>query len=175
MYRRPPRNKRPAIFDDPTWVEVFERGKCPRPDLAPIGADSHPAADVYDLVFQRNLSDLRWRVEQLCMALSKPNVGPVAPGSSCSNLSRGQLLSEFSEIWDFLTKPCYQDGSPRLPGKVSLACSSGGLQVTLTDQTSNCYCCVTTASLDDAFLALEMALKDGSIAWRPSTFSKQKK
>jgi hypothetical protein len=175
MYFRPVRKKRTAFFDDPAWVEVFERGKRPRPGRTPSPGESHPAPDVSDLLFQRQLTDLRWRVEQLCMVLSKPSVPSGVPGTSSSSLSRGQLLDGFSEIWDFLTKPSYQDGSPRVPGKVSFGCSSGVLQVTLMDQSSNCYCCVAAASLDEAFLALEIGLKEGSLPWRQSTFSKSKR
>jgi len=175
MYNRPVRKKRSAFFDDLSWVEVFERGKRPRPDAPRVDAHSYPPPDVYDLVLSVELTDLKRRLEVLCVALTKPNVESKAPVSSSSSLSPGQLLSGFAEIWEFLTKPTYRDGSQRHLGKVSLAVSSGGLQVTLTDVTSNSYCCVTAASLDDAFLALEVGLKDGNLPWRASSYDQGKK
>lgn len=167
--------RRTAFFDDPAWVEVFKRGRLPRPAWDVKEDVRYPPVDVHDLLLQAALSDLKVRLESLCMALSKPNVASRDPGTSSSSCSPGQLLSTFAEIWDFLTKPTYQDGTQRLLGKVSLACSSGGLQVTLTDPSSSSYCCLTAASLDDAFLALEVGLKDGSLPWRPSSYQQAKK
>jgi len=47
--------------------------------------------------------------------------------------------------------------------------------VTLTDPSSATYCCLTAETLDDALLAIEMGLADGSAPWRLSTYGKPKK
>lgn len=175
MYSRPVRKKRTAFFDDPAWLQVFERGKLPRPAWDVKDDFHYPPVDVHDVLLQAGLRDLQVRLGVLCMALSKPSVASKDQGSSSSSLSRGQLLRDFAEIWDFLTKSSYSDGSPRSTGKVSLAVSSGGLQATLTDPTSNSYCCLTHASLDDLLLALEVGLTNGTLPWRQSGYPAAKK
>ncbi len=175
VYYRRVVKRRPASLTDAEWLQVVERGKLPRPALEVKDDFHYPPVDVHDMLLQAGLNDLRVRLGVLCMALSKPSVAGSTQDSSLSSLSPGQLLSSFSEIWEFLTKLSYQDGSPRHSGKVSLACSSAGLQVTLTDPSSNCYCCVTKNSLDDAFLALEVGLKEGTLAWRASSYTPGKR
>jgi hypothetical protein len=105
------------------------------------------------------------------MTFQRPSTAAQANGSSSSSVQRGQLLQPFSELWDFLTMTSYGDGKPRQPGHLSLRVGFNGLQVTLTDPSSRAYCCMTQPTLDDAFLALEIGLKDGSLAWRPSNYS----
>ncbi len=175
MYSRPVRKKRTAFFDDPAWVKVFERGKAPRPDFQPVDDWGYPPPDVRDLVASAKLTDLLRRVEVLMCAMLRPTTSPGASGSSVSSVSQCELLAPFSELWEFLTKNSYGDGTSRATGQMSVKLGSGGLQVTLTDPTSATYCCQSATSLQDAFLALEVGLKDGSLAWRPSGYAKEQK
>ena len=175
MYLRPVRKRRTAFFDDPSWVQVFERGKRPRPDYEVVNGQTYPPPDVYDLVLQAQLNDLLRRVEVLMCAMLRPKTSPSASGTSSSSVSQCELLAPFSELWEFLTKGSYGDGTSRQTGQMSVKLGSGGLQVTLTDPTSATYCCQTATCLQDAFLALEMGLKDGSLAWRPSGYAKEQK
>ena len=154
---------------------MWTRGKLPREPMRPRDGDALPPVDVSELVFARQLSDLRWRVENLCMALAKPSTSPSASGASGSIVTRGELLKPYSELWEFLTGRTYSDGSSRASGCISVKCSQGGIQVTLTDPSSGSYCCLTAATLDDALLALEIGLGDGTAPWRASTYSKPKK
>jgi len=175
MYSRPVRKKRTAFFDDPSWVEVFERGKRPRPDREHVDGQSFPPPDVYDLVLSAELNELLRRVEVLMCAMLRPKTSTSANGASASSVSQCELLAPFSELWEFLTKASYGDGTSRMTGQMSVKLGSGGLQVTLTDPTSATYCCLTASCLQDALLALEMGLKDGSLAWRPSGYAKEQK
>lgn len=175
MYERRVRKRRTATLTDEEWLQLSERGKLPRPERIHVDGARYPPADVSELVFLRKLSDLRWRVEQLCMALQKPSTSPKTNGSSSAGVHPGQLLTPFSELWEFLTATQYADGTSRIPGTLSLKCTSEGLQGTLTDPTSASYCCRTGNSLDDVFLALELLLKDGTASWRSSGYAKQKK
>jgi hypothetical protein len=175
MYSRPLRKKRTAFFDDPVWVEVFERGKRPRPDFECRADRTFPPADVSDLLMQAQLTDLLRRLEVLMCAMQRPKTSTSANGSSASSVSQCELLAAFSELWDFLTRNSYSDGTSRTTGQMSVKLGSGGLQVTLTDPTSATYCCLTATSLQDAFLGLEIGLKDGSLAWRPSGYAKEQK
>jgi hypothetical protein len=87
----------------------------------------------------------------------------------------GRLLSDYSEFWAFLTITNYGDGSKRLAGRFSLQLTSGGLQGSLMDPTSNQYCSLIQTSLDDLLLAFEVGLRDNSLSWRPSNYGKTKK
>jgi hypothetical protein len=129
--------------------------------------------DVSDLLVQAVLNDLQRRMEALMCAMLRPKTSTSANGSSSSSVSQCELLAPFSELWEFLTKGSYGDGTSRQTGQMSVKLGSGGLQVTLTDPTSATYCCQTATSLQDAFLALEVGLKDGSLAWRPSGYAKE--
>lgn len=175
MYSRPVRKKRTAFLDDLAWVKVFERGKAPRPGYEVVASQAFPPPDVYDLVFQVELSNLKWRVEDLMCAMLRPKTSTPANGQSASVASQCELLAPFSELWEFLVKASYSDGSLRATGQMSVKSVSGGLQVTLTDPTSATYCCLTATSLQDAFLALEIGLKEGSLAWRPSGYAREHK
>jgi len=175
MYNRRVRKRRPASLTDAEWLEVIRRGKLPRQHFRDRDGGEHPPPDVADLVLQRQLDDLVWRLEVLMCAMQRPSMSAGQNGSSLSGVTPGALLSNFSELWDFLTKPSYADGTGRSTGIMSLKCMSGKLQVTLTDPTSSIYCCQSGESLDDVLLALEIGLKEGSLPWRASGFSKGKK
>jgi hypothetical protein len=45
---------------------------------------------------------------------------------------------------------------------------SGGLQMTITDPSSSAYCSRQFPTLDDALLAFEVGLGEGSLQWRAS-------
>jgi len=167
--------RRPASLTESEWLDMVERGKLPRLETPARPGRTWPAVDVSDLVFRRQLDDLSWRLEKLCMAMLRPTVSGPANGSLSSLASQGQLLRDFSELWEFLTGLTYQDGKPRQTGSISLKCFAGKIQVTLTDPSGGCYCCQSSASLDDAFLALEIGLKEGTLPWRPSGYAKEKR
>jgi len=175
VYSRRVAKRRPASLNDAEWLEVTNRGKCPRPDFQDRDGRDLPPVDVYDLVVERQLRDLGWRLESLMCAMAKPSTLAQQNGSSSQGVTPGALLSNFSEVWDFLTKPTYLDGSVRTTGTMSLKYTSGKLQVTLTDPTSATYCCQSGESLDDVLLALEIGLKEGTLPWRASGFAKGKK
>lgn len=174
-YQRRVVKRRSACLTDEEWSTVFSRGKLPSPYFRPRDGCDQPRVDVSDLLYEKQLRDLAWRVERLCMALQKPSTSRSTDGQSSSTAHPGQMLSQFSEIWEFLSRSVYADGSIRTPGTISLKCASAGVQVTLTDPSSSSYCCQTASSLDDAFLALEVGLKEGTLPWRASGYSKGKK
>lgn len=103
-----------------------------------------------------------------CMAISRPVAVDNGSSSSSSNVKMPVWLSQFPELWEFLSKPSYKDGSPRQPGKISFGLNSGGIQVSLTDPSSATYCSRNYPTVEDALLALEVALSESSLTWRAS-------
>lgn len=103
-----------------------------------------------------------------CMAIERPAALKGGGSTSCSTAKMPPWLSQYPELWEFLSKPSYRDGTPRQLGKISLGWSSDGIQVTLTDPSSSGYCSRHYPSLDDALGALEIGLVDQSLSWRAS-------
>jgi len=103
-----------------------------------------------------------------CMAIERPVATGNGSASSSSPVKMPTFLKEFPELWEFLEKPSYKDGTPRQPGKISFGLSYGGIQVTLTDPSSSTYCSRNYPSVEDALLSLEVSLGDGSLTWRAS-------
>ncbi len=103
-----------------------------------------------------------------CMAIERPK--PALDNGSTSSLTakRPPWLSQFPELWEFLSKPSYKDGTPRQLGKVSFGLNSAGIQMTLTDPSSSTYCSRNYPTMEDALLAFELGLADGSLTWKAS-------
>lgn len=102
------------------------------------------------------------------MALVRPVVEQENGSTLCSTVKIPPWLSQFPELWEFLSKPSYKDGAARQLGKVSLQLVSTGVQMTLTDPSASAYCCRQARTLDDALLLFEVGLQEGSLAWRAS-------
>lgn len=171
IYRRRVVKRRPASLTDEEWLALLatrfvdrgylrardgvDVGRAPiRTVLCPSCRERHSPGEV-----------------EACMAMVKPPVDARAGQSSSSSAKIGKLLAEYSEVWEFLTKPSYSDGSKRVTGKISLQSSSAGLTLTLSDPSSSQYCCLTLESLDDLLLAFEVGLRDNSLPWRVSQYS----
>jgi len=174
-YSRRVVKRRPASLTDEEWLQVSQRGKLPRPAWQADGDRDYPPPDVYDLVMWAELERLRWRLETLCMALQEPMAKGANGQSSTSNVRAGELLSQFSAIWEFLTATSFASGRKRQTGRLSLSLSADGIKVTLTDDTMGVYCTRAAETLDDALLALEVAFKDNSLTWHPSNYAKKGK
>lgn len=99
-----------------------------------------------------------------------------ANGTGCSSSAlEAGLLTQYSELWAFLTGNPSGTGKPRLPGSLSLRLESGLLAVSLTDPETCQYCCLNGTKLDDLLTQLELGLEDGSLPWRPSKYGPAKK
>lgn len=106
--------------------------------------------------------------ETLCMALVRPVVVEENGSTSCLTAKMPPWLSQYPELWEFLSKPSYKDGKPRQLGKVSLQLVSTGVQMTLTDPSSSAYCCRQACGLKEAMELFEEGLATSSLVWRRS-------
>lgn len=167
--------RRSACMTDEEWRSLLSTRFVDPGYFSARDGVARPPVDTDSLLKQVAINDLRWRLERLCMALAKPQVRGKADASSTSTARMGGLLSQFSELWEFLSGNTYADGTPRLMGHLSLRCTLEGVQVTLTDPSSRSYSTRHAQTLDDALLALEVALKDGSLKWLPSAYGAGKK
>lgn len=107
-----------------------------------------------------------------CMKIPEKRATTNGAAGCSLNASAAGLLSPFSELWAFLTGNAETDGKRRLPGKLSLSCAAGRLSLTLNDPQTGQYCHLDGEALDDLLLMAESGLADGSLPWRPSSYSK---
>jgi len=105
-------------------------------------------------------------------------VKPTASGSSASAMSSALemgLFKPFPELWDFLTTSTLPDGASRQTGRLSVSCESGVLKLSLTDDFTGQYACLSGKRLDDLLAEVELRLADGSLPWRASNFTGRKR
>jgi len=110
-----------------------------------------------------------------CMVL--PRKSALANGSQ-SSTSRSLVagpLSEYSELWAFLTSRMHPDGESRTTGCLSLSCDVDLLKMSLQDEETGQYACLTGTDLTTLLTEIELRLGDGSLAWRPSRYKRSRK
>lgn len=98
---------------------------------------------------------------------------PAPAGGSQSSMSSALdagLLKGYPELWDFLTTSALPDGSTRLTGRLSVSFESGVLKVSLTDDQTRQYVCMSGRRLDDLLTEIELRLADASLPWKPSFY-----
>jgi len=102
------------------------------------------------------------------MAIERPKASSGDASVSSLIAKMPPWLSQFPEIWEFLSRGSYKDGTPRQLGKVSFGFASDGIQVTLTDPSASVYCSRHYQTIEDALLGFEVGLAEGSLTWKPS-------
>ncbi len=106
-----------------------------------------------------------------CMSLPERRATAEPSALSTSNSLAAGLLSQYSELWAFLTQTSYPDGRRRQTGRLSLSCESSGLRMSLTDEQTGLYASLTSRSLDDLLLAIETGMAANDLPWRESKYS----
>ncbi len=162
-------NKRTASMSWEEAVYLTALGGKPRPDFARRDYPLLPAVRITRVLccFCREYHSPD-EVER-CMAIPRPTVTANGDSSSSWTAKMPTWLSQFPELWEFLSKPFYSDGKPRQLGKISFGLNSSGLQMTLTDPSSSTYCSRNYPTMEDALLAFELGLSEGSLTWRKSS------
>jgi len=93
-------------------------------------------------------------------------------GSSTSSVLDAGLFKQYPELWDFLTTSTLPDGASRQTGRLSVCFESGVLKLSLTDDHTRQYASLSGRAMDDLLTEVELRLSDGSLPWRPSSFTK---
>jgi hypothetical protein len=88
-------------------------------------------------------------------------------------LAKG-LLTQYSELWAFLTALTHPDGEKRQTGSLSLSFDVDMLKLSLTDDETGQYVCLTGRDIDQLLVEAERGLCDGSLHWRRSRYAKKK-
>lgn len=171
-YSRRVLKRRTATLTDEEWAKIVAAGRLPRPAFAltPPG-ESVAVKDRKVLCWW--CREVHFASEVLsCMALPMRRAANGSSTSSTSSVLVAGLLTQYSEIWEFLTATKYPDGKSRRTGRLSLSCESGGIRCSLMDDETGQYASQISPSLDDLLLSVEAALADGSLSWRESKYSK---
>jgi hypothetical protein len=98
------------------------------------------------------------------MPLHKPEL-PSGPADGICQPSGG-WASAYPTVWEFLSLPCWADGSPRLPGTITLFTDSGAWKVTVKDKDGGLVAFLTAASPEGLLERLEAGLVNGTLDWR---------
>jgi hypothetical protein len=169
-YHRRVVKRRPAGLTDEEWLSLLATRFVSRGYFQP--RDGRDVARVaFDTVLcwwcrsRHSPSEVK-----SCMALPRKTALAETSESSTSSAMAAGLLSEYSELWAFLTAVTYPDGSKRLTGKISLSCESGQLGLLLTDPETQAYAFLNGKSLTDLLTDAELRLSDGSLSWRASKY-----
>jgi len=109
-----------------------------------------------------------------CMALPEKRANAGSSESSTSSVLVAGPLSQYTELWAFLTATSYPDGRKRATGRFSLSCESGLLGLLLQDDETGQYAFLNGRSVEGLLTEVELRLSDGSLSWRPSRYSSRK-
>jgi len=111
----------------------------------------------------------------ICMVLPRKTATADSSGTSTLKPLVAGLLSQYSELWAFMTAETFPDGAKRRTGKISLSCDKGMLGLLLTDDETNAYAFLNGTSLDDLLDEAELRLGDGTLTFRPSKYQSRKR
>ena len=103
--------------------------------------------------------------------LPPTNGEPVPPGSA----DAGSWSSDFPALAEFLAAASWSDGSPRLPGTLTLFTDDQTWKICLSDRAQARVAFVTGLSPLEAFQAAERGLATSSLDWRASSQSGRKR
>lgn len=108
-----------------------------------------------------------------CMALPRKSASVENSPSSTSSALDAGLLRQYSEIWGFLTSTAYEDGTSRRTGRLSLCFESGILKLSLNDEETGQYACLSGRQMDGILTEVELRLADGTMPWRASQYQRK--
>ncbi len=115
--------------------------------------------------------DEKWGMRgDSCMVLPRKIAGAENSSSSTSSALVAGPLEPYSEIWAFLTRTTYEDGTTRRTGRLSLSFESGMLGLLLNDTETGQYAFQNGSSLQDLLETTELRLTDGSLPWKASKY-----
>ncbi len=112
---------------------------------------------------------------EACMVLPRKSASASTNGSSTSSALDAGPLTEYSELWAFLTAATYPDGSKRRTGRISLSCDVDLLGLSLIDDETGQYSFLNGKSIAGLLTEVELRLADGTLSWRVSRFNKGRK
>jgi hypothetical protein len=100
------------------------------------------------------------------MALRKPII-PQGPGGVIQQPAE-EWAAEYPHVWEFISLDKWEDGSPRIPGSITLFAEDGAWKACLNDKGMQLVAFVTARSAEGLFEAMQGALMTGLADWRKS-------
>jgi hypothetical protein len=110
-----------------------------------------------------------------CMALPRKSANADSSGTSTLKSLDAGPLSQYSELWAFLTAVTFPDGALRRTGRISLSCDKGMLGLLLTDDETSSYAFLNGTQVTELLEEAELRLADGTLSFRPSKWTKGKR
>lgn len=106
-----------------------------------------------------------------CMALPRKSATATNGTESTSIVPTPGPLSQYAELWAFLTATSYPDGAKRRTGRLSLSCDVDLLGLSLVDEETSQYAFLNGRDLTSLLEEAELRLADGSLSFKPSRYN----
>lgn len=97
----------------------------------------------------------------------RKRAGGGGPGPGVPVGGPDDLRERVPALWTFLTEGKYPDGSPRLPGSMTLFSDAGLIKAAVNDKDAQLSAFVSSGSLAGLLEAVEAGLQADSLDWRP--------
>lgn len=112
--------------------------------------------------------------KSLMSVLKKRDKSVPGPGTSV-DVEGGGFGKAYPGLWEFMTSARYADGSPRVPGTLTLFVDAGSVKGCLNDRDQSLTGWASATTVDGLLEALEAGLTGDSLDWRPSGQKKFKR
>ena len=101
------------------------------------------------------------------MSFLKKRVSSSSPGGpSAASAASADALSAFPALCEFLTCPCWPDGTRRVTGSLTVFVDEGRFKVWLSDRDQGLGAVVTISSLLQLLQDVEDSLAEDTVDWR---------
>jgi hypothetical protein len=160
--------RRPATLTDDEWIALGQRRARAEELLATQDVPIAPPVVIRTVLCPFCREYHSPAEVDTCMVLPRKTTETGNSTTSSSSALAAGALTQYSEIWAFLTATAYEDGSKRQTGKLSLSYGSGMLGISLQDMETGQYCFLEGRDLDQLLLDVEVRLAEGVMPWRAS-------
>lgn len=123
----------------------------------------------YELLFDAKTGESNdWHYtsqEFIRMAMKKPNDAPLKPMANAWD-AKDVFKVDMPNIYEFLTATRWDDGSPRMPGSMSIFVQVGVLKACINDKELKRVAFVEAPTWDELLAQIDMAICDDNTVWR---------
>jgi hypothetical protein len=95
---------------------------------------------------------------------------PKAPKDGSFSFVDPEFLANYPAIADACGNLFYEDKTPREPSTIKISFGSTSVGVLINDPTARKYAFTNAESMTEALVALDTALKEGTLSWRKTNF-----
>jgi len=95
-------------------------------------------------------------------------------GSESPKIEDKVMLQQYPATFEFLTEVVWPDGTTRLPGSLVVFCEDGQFKLCVNDKDCGTVAFIASGTMQGAFQAVELGLRQDTLDWRQSSGGKGK-